>query len=57
MGGCFFGGNQEARCEKPQEYQVSRTIEPLQVPSDLDIAYGSDGGDEKHGACFRHRAY
>ncbi len=34
VSGCFFGS--EPKCNKPQEYQVSSSIEPLQVPEGLD---------------------
>jgi len=34
LSGCFFGG--KPSCDKPQEYQASDTIEPLQVPDGLD---------------------
>ncbi|MAF82979.1 MAG: hypothetical protein QGH93_04255 [Gammaproteobacteria bacterium] len=35
LSGCFFGGGKPS-CNKPQEYQVSESIEALQVPDGLD---------------------
>jgi hypothetical protein len=34
LSGCF--GRSESACVKPREYQASRSVEPLQVPADLD---------------------
>jgi len=36
--GCF--GRSENACVKPSEYQASRSVEPLQVPEDLDAPPG-----------------
>lgn len=34
LSGCF--GRSESACVKPSEYQASRSVDPLQVPADLD---------------------
>jgi hypothetical protein len=34
LAGCF--GRSENACVKPREYQASRSVEPLQVPEELD---------------------
>ena len=36
LSACFFGPSAEERCKRPQEYQSSQSIEPLDVPSGLD---------------------
>ena len=35
LAGCFFGGGTQ-RCHKPQEYQSSRSIEPIDIPEGLN---------------------
>ena len=34
LSGCFFGGGQS--CNKPQEYQSSNSVKPLEVPAGLE---------------------
>ena len=34
LSGCF--GRGESACVKPREYQASRSVDPLQVPGELD---------------------
>ena len=38
LSGCF--GRSENACVKPSEYQASRSVDPLQVPADLDPPSG-----------------
>ncbi|SVC13256.1 uncharacterized protein METZ01_LOCUS266110 [marine metagenome] len=33
LSGCFFGGTQP--CNKPQEYQSSKSVKPVEVPPGL----------------------
>ena len=35
MAGCFLGGGDKA-CSRSDEYQVSKSVPPLEVPADLD---------------------
>ena len=35
LAGCFFGGRSK-KCNKPQEYQESRSVGGIEVPDDLD---------------------
>ena len=34
LSGCFFGGSES--CNKAQEYQSSKSVKPLEVPTDLE---------------------
>ncbi|MGI9329703.1 MAG: hypothetical protein ACR2QB_03225 [Gammaproteobacteria bacterium] len=36
LSACFFGGNEEVRCAKPQEYQTSESVQSLQVLPGMD---------------------
>jgi len=36
LNACFFRGNEEVRCAKPQEYQTSESVEGLKVLPGMD---------------------